>query len=83
MQQHIERLGDAWCRHWITLDDSLVGLRAADSIVGLDGQDFLKHVAGTEGLQCPDFHLTKALATELSLTTKRLLGNQTVRADRA
>src|SRR3970282_2098967 len=39
-----------------------------------------------EGIGCavrlegPDFHLTKALAAELSLTTERLLGDHRVRA---
>ncbi len=33
-------------------------------------------------LKRPNFHLTKALTTELGLTTQRLLGNQAVRAGR-
>src|SRR5688572_10043999 len=33
-------------------------------------------------LQCPYFHLTKTLTTELCFTTKRLLRDKTVRSDR-
>ena len=40
-------------------------------------------MACTKGLKGPNLHLTKTLSTELCLTTERLLGNQTVRADRA
>ena len=73
MQEHVERLWDAWCRHWVALNDSLVSLRTAHCIVGLDCQNFLKHVAGTECLDSPNLHLTETLTTELCLTTEWLL----------
>ena len=38
-------------------------------------------MAGTEGLQCPDLHLSETLSTELGFTAERLLSDETVRAD--
>jgi hypothetical protein len=81
MEQNVERLRNAGSRHRVALDDGLIGLGASHGIIGLDGEDFLQHVAGSEGLQCPYLHLTEALATELCLTTERLLGNEAVRAN--
>src|SRR3712207_4632715 len=41
MEKHIERLGDTWRWHGITLDDCLVSLGTASDIVTLDGKHFL------------------------------------------
>ena len=38
-------------------------------------------MAGTECLECPNLHLTETLATELCLTSKRLLCDERVRTD--
>ena len=73
MQEHVERLWYARSWHWIALDDCLVSLRAANGVVGLDCQNLLKHVAGTECLDSPNLHLTETLTTELCLTTEWLL----------
>ena len=42
----------------------------------------MKHVASTEGFDCPDFHLSETLTTKLGFTTKRLLSDERVRSDR-
>src|SRR5690606_20487413 len=66
----------------ITLDDVLVHLGTTGDVIGLDREHFLQGVRSTVSLECPDFHRTKALATELSLTTKRLLRNERIGARR-
>ena len=76
MQKHVERLGDAWGRHWLALDDCLVGLAAANNIVGLDGENLLEHMACSERLKSSNLHLSKSLSTKLCLTAKWLLGNE-------
>ena len=38
-------------------------------------------MAGTEGLECPDLHLSESLSAELCLTSERLLCDEAVRAD--
>ena len=81
MQQHVERLGDAWCGHRLAFDDCLVSLGTANNVVGLDGEDFLKDVTGTEGLDGLDLHLSETLSTKLRFTTKRLLRDERVWTD--
>ena len=83
MEKYVERFGYTGSWHWLTLDNRLVCLRASNNIVGLDGENFLQNVAGTEGFECPDLHLTETLTTKLCLTAKRPLSDKTVRADRA
>ena len=67
----------------LALDDVLVDLGTAIDVIGLDGEHFLQHVRRAVGFQCPHFHFTETLTTELSLTTQRLLRDERVRADRA
>ena len=62
----------------VTIDDVLVHLGTAVDVIGLHRQHFLQGVGSAIGFQRPDFHLTKALATKLRLTTQRLLGDQAV-----
>src|SRR5690554_3860761 len=64
----------------ITIDNVLVHLGPTVDVIRLDGKHFLQGIGGTVCLQSPDFHLTEALTTKLSLTTQRLLGNQAVGA---
>ena len=82
LDEDLERLGDARLGDVLALDDGLVGLDAAEDVVGLDREDLLQHVGGAVRVQRPDFHLTEALTTELRLTTERLLGDERVRAGR-
>ena len=81
MEQHVKRLGNARSRHRIALDNSFVSLGTANGIVGLDGQNLLKHVAGAEGLKSSNLHLSETLSTELRLTSKRLLCDERVGTD--
>ena len=67
------------CRH---PNDRLVDLGPACNVIRLHGQHFLKRVGGAISLQRPNLHFTEALATELRLTTQRLLGHKRVRTDR-
>ena len=67
----------------LALDDRLVHARAADDVVGLDGQELLQAVGGAVGLHRPHFHLAEALAAELGLAAERLLRDERVRPDRA
>ena len=76
MQEHIERLRDTWGWHSIALDDSLVCLATAYSIVRLNRQDFLEDMRSTECLKCPNLHLSETLSTELCFTAERLLGDE-------
>jgi hypothetical protein len=71
----IDGLGDV-----LALDDRLVGLDAADGVVGLDGEHLLQRVGGAVGLERPDLHLAEALAAELRLAAQRLLRDERVRA---
>src|SRR3954471_185386 len=82
LDQHLEGLRDARLRDVLALDDGLVDLHAAEHVIGLDGEQLLEGVGSAVGLQCPDLHLTEALATELGLTAERLLGDHGVRAGR-
>jgi hypothetical protein len=52
------------------------------NVVRLDGEKFLQAVRRAIRLECPHLHLTESLATELRLTTERLLGDHGVRAGR-
>ena len=80
MDKHVERFGYSWSRHIVALYDSFVSLRPACHIVGFHCKNLLQDVRSTEGLQCPYFHFSETLSAELSLTAKRLLGNQRVRS---
>ena len=66
----------------ITINDVLVNPGTAINVVRLDREHLLQRVGGAIRFQSPDFHLTESLATELRLTTQRLLGNEAVRTGR-
>ena len=83
LEEHVERLRQAGLERVLALDDRLVHARAADDVVGLDGQELLQTVGGAVGLHRPHFHLAETLAAELRLAAQRLLGDQRVRPDRA
>src|SRR5690242_13909715 len=83
LDEHLEGLGDAGLGDVVALDDGLVHLHAAGHVVGLDRQQLLQGVGGAVRLERPHLHLTEALATELRLTTERLLGDHRVRAGAA
>src|SRR4051794_361797 len=83
LDEHLEGLRDAGLRDVLALDDGLVDLHAAEHVVGLDGEQLLQRVGRAVGLHRPDLHLTEALATELRLTTQRLLRDHRVRAGAA
>src|ERR1700761_9440839 len=82
MHQHVEGFRYTRPRDIVTLDNGLIGLGTTDDIVGFQGQKFLKNVRSTIRLECPYFHFTKTLATELRLTTQRLLRDQAIRSNR-
>src|SRR3954447_22467889 len=82
LEQHLERLRDSRLRDVLALDDGLVDLHAAENVIGLDGEQFLQRVRRAVGLHRPALHLTEPLATELRLTTQRLLRDHRVRAGR-
>ena len=83
LEEHVERLGYARLHHVLALDYRLVGLDAANHVVGLDGEHFLQCVGGAVGFECPHLHLAEALTAELGLTAQRLLCYQRVGADGA
>ena len=76
VEKHVERFGDSCRWHSLAFDNRLVGLGAACDVVGLDSDDLLENVGGTECFERPDFHLTETLATELGFTAERLLGDE-------
>ena len=78
MQKHVEGLGDAGGRHGVALDDGLVCARASGNVVGLDGEDLLQDIGCSECLEGPYLHLSETLASELCLTSQRLLGDEGV-----
>ena len=80
LQQHLERLRDRRLGDVLALDDRLVGLDAADRVVGLDREHLLQRVGGAVRLERPHLHLAEALAAELRLTAQRLLGDERVGA---
>src|SRR3546814_13649303 len=67
---------------YTTLFRSLVHARAPVGVVRLHRQHFLQRVGCAVSLECPDFHFTEALATELRLATQRLLSDERVRTGR-
>src|SRR5258708_9202189 len=81
--KNVERLGNTGLDGSFTLDDGLVDLGTAEDVVGLGGEQLLQDVGGPVSFQGPDLHLTEALSAKLGFTTKRLLGDQAVRSDRA
>src|ERR1700678_3068596 len=83
LDQHLEAFRDTRFRYVFALDDGLVDLHAAEHVVGLDGEQLLQGVGGTVSLKGPHLHLAEPLATELRLTTERLLGDHRVRAGAA
>ncbi|CAB4996766.1 unannotated protein [freshwater metagenome] len=83
LHEYLEGLGNARLRNVVTLDDRFVDLDATKHVVGLNGEKFLQAVRSAVGLECPHFHFAEALATELSLTTKRLLSDHAVWASGA
>src|SRR6478735_997407 len=83
LDEDLERLRDARVGDVLALDDRLVHLHAARHVVGLDGEQLLEGVGGAVRLHRPDLHLAEPLATELGLTTQRLLRDHRVGAGRA
>src|SRR5712692_2259327 len=81
--EHVKRLGHARLDARLALDDGLVDFRATIDIVGLRGKQLLQDVRGSVRFERPDFHFAEALAAELRLATKRLLGDERVGADGA
>src|SRR3546814_17090393 len=65
----------------VTLDDRFIDLGTTDNVVRLHRQHFLQGVGSAISLQCPDLHLTEALAAELRLTAPRLLGRSEERRE--
>src|SRR5690606_1360301 len=78
LDQHVEGLGHAGLHAMVAVHDVLVHLGTAVHVIRLHSQHLLQGVGGTVGFQCPDLHLPEALTAELSLTTQRLLCDQTV-----
>src|SRR5690606_19870402 len=68
-QQYVERFRHACFHLQVVVDDVFVHLRPTVHVVRLHRQHFLQGVSSTVCFQCPHFHLTEALATELSFTT--------------
>ena len=81
--QHVERFRQARIEISFALDDGLVNLGTSGHVVRLGRQQLLKNVSGAISFQRPNFHFSKALTTELRLTTQRLLRNQAIRSNRA
>src|SRR6478609_4704273 len=65
LEQNFEGLRDGGLGDVLALDDRLVGLDAADGVVGLDREHLLQRVGGAECLERPHLHLAEALAAEL------------------
>ena len=78
LDKHLEGFRNARLRDVVALNNCFVDLDSAKHIVGLDREQFLQAVSGAVCLECPHFHLTKALATELGLTPEWLLGDHGV-----
>src|SRR6478736_1493897 len=79
LEEHLEGLRDARVGDVLPLDDRLVHLDASGDVVRLDGEELLQRVGSAVRLQGPDLHLAEPLATELRLTTQRLLRDHRVR----
>ena len=69
MKQNIQRLGNTRFRHILSFHNRFIRFRTADHIVRFDRQDLLQDMSGTEGLNCPDLHLSEALTAKLCLTS--------------
>src|SRR5471032_1833885 len=82
LDQHVERLRHAGVDHVVAFDQVLVHFGTAIHVIGLDGQHLLQDIRCAVRFQCPHFHLTEALTTELGFTTQRLLRYQRVRTGR-
>src|SRR5689334_17030777 len=82
MQQYVEGFRDTRRRHDISFYHRLVCFCTANDVIGFHRQDFLENVGGTKCFQCPNFHFSETLTSELRLTTQRLLSDQRVRTDR-
>ena len=80
LQEHLEGLRDGGLGDVLALDDRLVGLHAADRVVGLDREHLLEGVRRAVCLERPHLHLAEALAAELRLAAQRLLGDERVGA---
>src|SRR5208337_3068195 len=83
LDEHVEALRHAGFEGIVAADNGFVDLGAARDVVGFDRQHLLKRVGSAIRLKRPHLHLTEALTAELSLSAQRLLGDETVRADRA
>src|SRR3981081_4355901 len=79
--QHIERFRHARLHRGLTFDDGLVDFGASVHIVRLGGQQLLQDERRTVRFECPDFHFSETLASELRLATQRLLRDERVRAE--
>ena len=82
MYKYIEGFRYTSSRDVITFNDRFIRFGASNDIIRFNGKQFLQDVGSTISFQCPNLHLTKTLTTELSLTTKRLLGDEGVWSDR-
>ena len=76
VEENVEGFGDTSRRHGVALNDSFVGFATTGDVVTLDGENLLEDVGGTECFECPNFHFSETLPTELSFTTERLLGDE-------
>src|SRR5690606_24398359 len=83
LHQYVERFRHAGLHTVVAVDDVFVHLRSTSHVVGFDSEHFLQCIGSTVCFQGPHFHLPETLATKLSLTTQRLLSNQTVGASGA
>src|SRR5215217_7991954 len=80
LDQDLEGLGNARLGDVLALDDGFVDLHATVDVIRLDREEFLERVGRAISFERPHFHFTEALATELCLTTQRLLRDHGVRA---
>src|SRR6478735_1419875 len=80
LDQDLEGFGNARLGDVLALDDRFVDLHTTVDVIGLDREEFLERVGGAISFERPHFHFTEALATELCLTTQRLLRDHGVRA---
>src|SRR3546814_1942101 len=68
--QNIEALRNTGLKSIVTLDDRFIDLGTTDNVVRLHRQHLLQGVGSAISLQCPDLHLTEALAAELRLRSE-------------
>src|SRR5271165_58483 len=81
--QHVERFGNTGLKIVVAPHNRLIDLCPARDIVRLDRQHLLQGVCRAVSLQRPHLHLAEPLPAELRLAAEGLLGNETVRTDRA